>query len=75
MALTLVSKAVGGTAYMLKRVAGCTKPLGFFFVVVTLVGWLVFVFRAQPVHMEVPRLGVKSELQLQTHTTPTAMPY
>ena len=29
-------------------------------------------FRAAPQHMEVPRLGVKSELQLQAYTTATA---
>ena len=31
-----------------------------------------FFFRAVPVHMEVPRLGVESELQLLAYTTATA---
>uniref|UniRef100_A0A8D0JVQ3 Uncharacterized protein n=1 Tax=Sus scrofa TaxID=9823 RepID=A0A8D0JVQ3_PIG len=31
-----------------------------------------FLFRATPWHMEVPRLGVKLELQLLAYTTPTA---
>ena len=31
-------------------------------------------FRAAPWHMEDPRLGVKSELQLPAYATATAMP-
>ena len=35
-----------------------------------------FVFLGpHPWHMEIPRLGVKSELQLPAYTTATAMPY
>ena len=34
-----------------------------------------FLFRATPEHAEVPRLGVKSELQLPAYTTATAMQY
>ena len=33
-----------------------------------------FFFRADPWHMEVPRLGVKSELQLPAYATAIAMP-
>ena len=40
------------------------KFLGFFFLL----------FRASPWHMEVARLGVKLELQLQVYATATARP-
>ena len=33
-----------------------------------------FFFRAAPWHMEVPRLGIESELQLLTYTTGTTPP-
>ena len=35
---------------------------------------MYLLFRAIPWHMEVPRLGVQSELQLMAHTTATATP-
>ena len=41
--------------------------------IVLLIFFLVFL-GLQVWHMEVPRLGVKSELQLPTYTTATAMP-
>ena len=34
---------------------------------------VVFFLELHPQHMEVPRLGVKSELQLPAYTTATAM--
>jgi len=34
--------------------------------------FFILVFRAKPWHMEVPRLGVKSELQLSAYNTATA---
>ena len=33
-----------------------------------------FLFTAAPAHMEVPRLGVESELQLPAYTTAAATP-
>ena len=34
----------------------------------------IFLFRAVPAHMEIPRRGVESELQLMAYTTATATP-
>jgi len=39
-----------------------------------LMGFFGVFFRVHPWHMEVPRLGVKSELQLPAYTTATATP-
>ena len=39
-----------------------------------LIKFFFFLFRAIPVEMEVPRLGVESELQLLALTTATATP-
>ena len=53
------------------------KVVGFFFLFcfLFLFVFLVFCpFRAHPQHMEVPRLGVESEVFLPAYTTATAMP-
>ena len=51
----------------MQRPKGRNEPGGFVCLFVFLL------FRATLWHMEVPRLGVESELQLPTYTTATAM--
>ena len=46
-------------------------PLYFFFVVV--IGFLFVFLGPHPLHTEVPRLGVRLELQLPAYATATAM--
>ena len=49
---------------------GLGKLIFFLFLFICLFFWI---FKASPVTMEVPRLGVKSELQLPATATATAM--
>ena len=37
--------------------------------------FFLFFFKAPPMHMEVPKLGIKLKLQLPAYTTATATPY
>ena len=51
---------------------GCDKAVAVTFLHLFLTHSLSFLGGAHPRHMEVPRLGVKSELQLPAYTTATA---